>query len=319
MVDVVDPIAAEFFEKRLEQDASNGICADCKVPAPTWASVSHGIYLSIEASGVHRSLGVQVSRVQSINLDSWKPVHLRMMELGGNKRFADFLNEHQVPQHLAIREKYRTRAAAWYCKNLLAEAEGRPGPPPLEPGVGHLPESDADQSTKNPSPSHGKTEQLLLDKVFASAAPVDSMTPEGTASYSPGKRQQRLRLVSETPTLIEFEFDDCHTTRSRSLSERICDTLSRSLGMGPTRHDHNLRIRSDSEESCSSPCSITSTRCAGSDSIDSTSPRSSSDTSERWNKAKALAATRDQIICRPQLMSAAVEAATAMSLQGTVQ
>jgi len=300
-VAVVDPLAAEFFEKRHEQDALNSICADCKVPAATWASVSHGIYLSIEACGVHRSLGVQVSRVQSITMDSWKPVHLRMMKLGGNKRFADFLREHQVPEELAIREKYRTRAAAWYRENLLAEAEGRPCPPPLEPGTGHLPESDTDQSSGFSSPCCGKTEQLLLDKVFASAPPVGSMTPGGTSGYSPGKSQQRLHLGLENVTPIEFGSEDSHRTRRRSLSERICDALSGSIGARKKWRSRKLRIRIDSEESCSSPCSSTSTRCSGSDSIECTSPNSSS---------SDISECRQGIPWRPQLMSAAANAAS---------
>ncbi|XP_069738731.1 arf-GAP with coiled-coil, ANK repeat and PH domain-containing protein 1 [Phaenicophaeus curvirostris] len=61
----------------------NGSCCDCRDPEPSWASVNLGITLCIECSGIHRSLGVHVSKVRSLTLDSWEPELVKMMcELG---------------------------------------------------------------------------------------------------------------------------------------------------------------------------------------------------------------------------------------------
>lgn len=41
----------------------NDICADCGSPDPDWASLNLGLLVCIECSGVHRNLGVHISKV----------------------------------------------------------------------------------------------------------------------------------------------------------------------------------------------------------------------------------------------------------------
>ena len=48
----------------------NTQCADCSGTDVQWASINLGIALCIECSGVHRGLGVHVSKVRSLNLDN---------------------------------------------------------------------------------------------------------------------------------------------------------------------------------------------------------------------------------------------------------
>lgn len=42
---------------------ANPKCADCSAPAPDWVSLNLGVLLCIQCSGIHRSLGVHVSKV----------------------------------------------------------------------------------------------------------------------------------------------------------------------------------------------------------------------------------------------------------------
>nr|XP_039249914.1 arf-GAP with coiled-coil, ANK repeat and PH domain-containing protein 2-like [Styela clava] len=64
----------------------NTYCADCKKQEARWASVNLGIVLCIECSGAHRSLGVHVSKVRSLTLDSWEPEVIAIMQSLGNDR-----------------------------------------------------------------------------------------------------------------------------------------------------------------------------------------------------------------------------------------
>lgn len=46
---------------------ANPVCADCDNIDPDWASLNLGVVICIECSGVHRSLGVHVSKVRTYN------------------------------------------------------------------------------------------------------------------------------------------------------------------------------------------------------------------------------------------------------------
>lgn len=51
----------------LRRVCGNDKCADCGASEPDWASLNLGVLVCIECSGVHRNLGVHISKVNHSN------------------------------------------------------------------------------------------------------------------------------------------------------------------------------------------------------------------------------------------------------------
>ncbi|KHN13825.1 ADP-ribosylation factor GTPase-activating protein AGD3 [Glycine soja] len=70
----------------LRRVCGNDKCADCGAPEPDWASLNLGVLVCIECSGVHRNLGVHISKVRSLTLDVkvWEPSVISLFQSLGN-------------------------------------------------------------------------------------------------------------------------------------------------------------------------------------------------------------------------------------------
>lgn len=52
--------------------AERQVCVcSCPSTGPRWASWNLGVFICIRCAGIHRNLGVHISRVKSVNLDQW--------------------------------------------------------------------------------------------------------------------------------------------------------------------------------------------------------------------------------------------------------
>ncbi|XP_053393804.1 stromal membrane-associated protein 1-like isoform X2 [Mercenaria mercenaria] len=169
----------------LLKDDDNKYCVDCDAKGPRWASWNLGIFLCIRCAGIHRNLGVHISKVKSVNLDTWSPEQIAMMMEVGNSRAraayeANLPDNYRRPQANGALESFIR--AKYEQKKYMAKEWVQPKPTiPKE-----LLEDDKDKRKAKPKP----TGQISLSSV-----PRVSSEPQMTSHSSKPSNPKPVQTV----------------------------------------------------------------------------------------------------------------------------
>ncbi|KAF2624492.1 ArfGap-domain-containing protein [Macroventuria anomochaeta] len=104
--------------KNLVKLEGNKACSDCKRNKhPRWASWNLGVFICIRCSGIHRGMGTHISKVKSVDLDTWTDEQLQSVLKWGNARANKYWEAKLAPGHVPseakienfIRTKYESK------------------------------------------------------------------------------------------------------------------------------------------------------------------------------------------------------------------
>jgi len=181
------------------RDEDNKYCVDCDAKGPRWASWNLGIFLCIRCAGIHRNLGVHISRVKSVNLDLWLPEQVTSLQQMGNSRaravYEAYLPENfrrpqtDSPLESFIRAKYEHKkyiAKEWIC------------PPPVKVSWDAEIELELKWKKEAKRKTSNNSNVIDLHNSAARSRPADS-----SPSASPSNSLKESPPVLKTPVPVE--------------------------------------------------------------------------------------------------------------------
>ncbi|XP_021915773.1 stromal membrane-associated protein 1 isoform X2 [Zootermopsis nevadensis] len=184
------------------RDEDNKYCVDCDAKGPRWASWNLGIFLCIRCAGIHRNLGVHISKVKSVNLDTWTPEQVVSLQQMGNSR-ARAVYEANLPDNFRRPQTDSSLEAFVRAKYEQKKYIAREWVPPSIPKVNWDKELDEEaerQKRRKKEAKQQQQQQQARKTVSDVTVPQLLPKPKGSTSPKPGRTQADLNKPAKTAT-----------------------------------------------------------------------------------------------------------------------
>ena len=207
----------------------NSMCADCQKKVSRWASSTLGVFICIDCSGIHRSLGTHISFVRSCTLDSWTPEQARLMKKVGNKIANQYWEARLPPGFVRPNTTDRAGMTAFIRAKYIERRWAAPGEPPQNQAAAR-----GNQQFAKPS--------IKMYEGYFQNNPLNAQQPMQPHYQQPQQRKMPSSFSSESFSKINHKFaahprqNQQHTNQPRS-------------GMGLDEFMNKMNASSNSENS----------------------------------------------------------------------
>ena len=89
------PETSAFLKRMISEDRYNAWCIDCQRNRSSHCNVTFGTFLCSDCAATHRqTYPMHECYIKQVFGECWDTFQIRVVEVGGNKRFFDFLAEY---------------------------------------------------------------------------------------------------------------------------------------------------------------------------------------------------------------------------------
>ncbi|CAF3930784.1 unnamed protein product [Rotaria sp. Silwood1] len=192
----------QMILSQMLKEEDNKYCVDCDTKSPRWASWNIGVFICIRCAGFHRNLGVHISKVKSVNLDSWTGEQIASMQAMGNSRaravyeanLPDGFRRPQADSTLEsfIRAKYEQRK--WIAKEWI--------PPEITVPIDLIESETNQRRIETTSANERINKNVIKLRPFAIPIPTSNPVQQIVKSLSPPIENNTRDLLNlDEPTL----------------------------------------------------------------------------------------------------------------------
>ncbi|KAF1541178.1 Stromal membrane-associated protein 2, partial [Eudyptula minor] len=218
----------------------------CLFAGPRWASWNIGVFICIRCAGIHRNLGVHISRVKSVNLDQWTQEQIQCMQEMGNGK-ANRLYEAYLPEN--FRRPQTDQEETWTVESFIRDKYEKKKYMDRSIDISAFRKEKDDKWKRSNEPvSERKLEPIIFEKV---KMPQKKEETQQSRKSSPKSTEPVMDLLgldapvtttvtNGRPSSLEKDLDLFASVGSNSDSRKVTGSMPTSGSAGSVPENLNL-------------------------------------------------------------------------------